>query len=580
MVEVTMIADRYRVISSIGQGGMADVYLAHDIILNRDVAIKILRSDLNKDPRAVIRFQREASAVSKLHHPNVVEVYDAGEYQNKKYMAMEYVKGKTLKQLISQRGPLSTMEAISIMKQLASAIEHAHSHDIIHRDIKPQNILLKDDGTVKITDFGIAKDSEQVQLTQTDSVLGSAHYIAPETTRGETPTNQIDIYALGIVFYELLVGKVPFNGENPVQIAMMHLQEEIPSVCEFNPMIPQSVENIIIKATAKNKINRYKTAKEMLDDLNVCLDEEHLNDEKIYFEKIESPNEKTVVFTNNQNFDEKKANINENEKNISEVVDKKSKSKNKVSKKMFKFLLMMILVLVLVFLTLCGIYYSGFIDGFHPAEYVKVPKIEGKTTDEARRILQHNNLELDEDIEKKVTDNDKIGTIIDQKPNDGEKIKEGTKIKIIVCSGNYYKVNDYRWKYIGDVENELEEHNVSIEKKYVYRSDVQAGVVVEQSGMKIGDKLDPNKKYTIKLTVASYPNFSMDNYTGMGVNNAKSELEKLGAHVQLKELDKEELSKKEKNKVKTGVVVKQSTPPGAFYEQKGDNIVILYYYKK
>ena len=246
-----MIAERYMIVSSLGEGGMADVYLAIDTILNREVAIKVLRGELSKDPVTLLRFQREANAVSKLNHPNVVDVYDVGEFEGRHYIVMEYVRGRTLKQLISQRGALHQEEAVNIMLQLTSAVQHAHENDIIHRDIKPQNVLVKDDGTVKITDFGIALAHDTVQLTQSDAVLGSAHYLAPETTRGETPSNQVDIYALGIVFYELLTGNVPFHGDNPVQIAMKHLREEIPSVRDFNPTLPQSVENIIIKATVK-----------------------------------------------------------------------------------------------------------------------------------------------------------------------------------------------------------------------------------------------------------------------------------------------------------------------------------------
>ena len=287
-----MIGERYMLVTSLGEGGMADVYLAVDTILNREVAIKVLRGELGKDPVALLRFQREANAVSKLNHPNVVDVYDVGECEGRHYIVMEYVRGRTLKQLISQRGALNCDEAVNIMMQLTSAVQHAHENHIIHRDIKPQNVLVKDDGTVKITDFGIALAHDAVQLTQSNAVLGSAHYLAPETTRGETPTNQVDIYALGIVFYELLTGSVPFNGDNPVQIAMKHLREEVPSVKEFNPTIPQSVENIIIKATVKNRSLRYQSANDMLIDLDDCLLPEKRNVAKLVFQE-ESQKSKT-----------------------------------------------------------------------------------------------------------------------------------------------------------------------------------------------------------------------------------------------------------------------------------------------
>ena len=213
------IANRYEILSLIGQGGMADVYKAKDTILNRIVAIKVLRDKLSQDAMALVRFQREASAASRLSHPNVVDIYDVGEYEGMHYIVMEFIRGRTLKELIAQRGALDVDEAIGIMKQLVSAINHAHEHKIIHRDIKPQNVLVKDDGTIKITDFGIAVANGSVQLTFNNTVMGSAHYLAPETTQGKEPNEQVDIYSLGIVFYELLTGKVPFTGKTPTEIA-------------------------------------------------------------------------------------------------------------------------------------------------------------------------------------------------------------------------------------------------------------------------------------------------------------------------------------------------------------------------
>ena len=257
---IDIVAKRYKIKAVIGQGGMADVYLAFDQILNREVAIKVLRDKLAEDPVTLVRFQREASAASKLSHPNVVDIYDVGESEGCHYIVMEYVRGRTLKQLISQRGALDYHEAIGIMHQLTSAIVTAHAHHIIHRDIKPQNVLVKDDGTVKITDFGIAIANDAVQLTYYNTVMGSAHYLAPETAQGKEPNGQIDIYSLGIVFYELLTGDVPFRGSTPTEIAIKHLREPMPYPRLFNPSIPQSVENIVLKATAKDVEERYERA--------------------------------------------------------------------------------------------------------------------------------------------------------------------------------------------------------------------------------------------------------------------------------------------------------------------------------
>ena len=281
----TYLQDRYEILGRIGSGGMSVVYKAKCHTLDRLVAIKVLKEEFASDENFVSKFKMEAQAAARLSHPNIVNVYDVVDEGNLHYIVMELIEGITLKSYIEKKGFLENKEAIGIAIQVAQGIAAAHEQHIIHRDIKPQNVLVKDDGTVKITDFGIALAHDTVQLTQSDAVLGSAHYLAPETTRGETPSNQVDIYALGIVFYELLTGNVPFHGDNPVQIAMKHLREEIPSVRDFNPTLPQSVENIIIKATVKNRKLRYQSAKDMLYDLHRCLLPEYAHVEKLVFEE-------------------------------------------------------------------------------------------------------------------------------------------------------------------------------------------------------------------------------------------------------------------------------------------------------
>ena len=274
------IGNRYKIVKLLGRGGMADVYLAFDMILKREVAVKIMKSDMADDDMALERFKREAGAVTKLSHPNIVDVYDVGDDGDRHYIVMEYVKGYTLKQLIKKRGPIPYKEAVWMMKQLAGALMEAHRNNVIHRDVKSQNVLIKDDGTIKLSDFGIALASGSIQITHKDSVLGSVHYLAPELSKGKQATMQSDIYSLGIVFYELLTGDVPFKADTPVQVALKHIKEEIPSVRAFDPEIPQSVENIIIKATAKNPNERYKNIALMLQDLKECLKKEHRHDAK------------------------------------------------------------------------------------------------------------------------------------------------------------------------------------------------------------------------------------------------------------------------------------------------------------
>ena len=289
------INDRYEIVKLIGEGGMANVYLAIDTILNRKVAIKVLRGDLAGDEKFIRRFQREAMSASNLSHPNIVEVYDVGEEDGNHYIVMEYIEGKTLKQLIQKRGALTVPEVIDIMTQLTDGIAHAHDAYIIHRDIKPQNILILDNGLVKITDFGIAVAINATQLTQTNSVMGSVHYLPPEQASGKGATIKSDIYSLGIVMYELLTGSVPFKGDNAVEIALKHMKEKIPSLRKQNPLIPQSIENIVLKATAKNPKNRYDNVREMHDDIVHALDPEKENEERYIYKYPESETEELPI---------------------------------------------------------------------------------------------------------------------------------------------------------------------------------------------------------------------------------------------------------------------------------------------
>ena len=277
------ISDRYQIIKTIGEGGMANVYLAYDTILDRDVAVKVLRGDLATDDTFVRRFQREALSASSLSHPNIVEVYDVGEDNGSYYIVMEYIKGKHLKQLLKQRGKLTLTEVVDIMLQVTDGMSVAHDNYIIHRDIKPQNIMILENGLIKITDFGIAMALNSTQLTQTNSVMGSVHYLPPEQASGKGATIQSDVYSMGILMYELLTGELPFRGDNAVEIALKQIKEPFPSVREKNNSIPQSIENIIYRATAKNTKNRYSDARELHDDLKTALTDERINEPLVKF---------------------------------------------------------------------------------------------------------------------------------------------------------------------------------------------------------------------------------------------------------------------------------------------------------
>ena len=295
IVKGSKINDRYQIIKTLGEGGMANVYLAHDTILDRNVAVKVLRGDLANDEKFVRRFQREALSASSLSHPNIVEMYDVGEDDGQYYIVMEYVDGMTLKQVLKKRGHLSVTEVVDIMLQVTDGMAHAHDAYIIHRDIKPQNIMILSNGMIKITDFGVATALNSTQLTQTNSVMGTVHYLPPEQANGKGSTIRSDIYSMGIMMYELLTGLVPYKGDNAVEIALKHLKEPLPSVRKFNSSIPQSIENVIIKATAKNPKNRYTDARAMHEDLKTALDESRQNEKRYVYPYPENDLEETKV---------------------------------------------------------------------------------------------------------------------------------------------------------------------------------------------------------------------------------------------------------------------------------------------
>lgn len=567
-----MIADRYMVVTSLGDGGMADVYLGIDTILNREVAIKILRGELANDPVTLLRFQREANAASKLTHPNVVEVYDVGESDGRHYIVMEYVRGRTLKQLIAQRGALHKEEAVEIMKQLVSAVQSAHENHIIHRDIKPQNVLVKDDGTVKITDFGIALAHDAVQLTQSDAVLGSAHYLAPETTRGEPATNQIDIYALGIVFYELLSGDVPFHGENPVQIAMKHLREEIPSIKDFNPTLPQSIENIIIKATAKNRSYRYKSAKAMLDDLSKCLLPEYADVDKLEF--VQENQDPTRVQEYNR----------EERKNTREVKESRPRDrgqeKEEKSNHRNKTIIGVLLLLIAIGISIAVLYFSGIIKGFSPVHMVEVPDVSGLTQDEAVKKLEKQGFKVNDEVKKTMSHDVAEGQVIKVSPSAGKEVEKGTLVTLTLSDGIYFILDDYSGKTREEVESIFSEAgvNITIIPTEVPTKDAVAGKILKQTMLEKGKEINPKKSYQIGFEIATHPRFNLSDMYGKPVDEVMAALKEQGASVIKSQMSTADLSDEELDEIEKGVVVKSNPEQGSYYVADGSTVITLYYY--
>ena len=522
-----IIAERYELLELIGQGGMADVYLAKDIILNRTIAIKILRTSLAKDPIYVTRFQREASAAAALSHKNIVEIYDVGEDEDKYYIVMEYVPGTTLKELILKRGALHYVEAIDIMKQVVGGIAKAHQLGIIHRDLKPQNILVTDSGVAKIADFGIASMQSLAQVTQTDVIMGSLHYLAPEIARGEKATVQSDIYALGIAFYELLRGEVPFNGESPVNIALKHMQDDLPSLLEFNPSIPQSVENIIIKATAKNLNDRYHNATEMLDDLNTCLD--RLNEEKLVFSYDNEP-EPTIVLDSREVFSgENTGNIASKEA-IKDDDAKEDKGIKKLINK-FKSLSIKAKVGIVAGIVLVVAVIAFFLYANIRPDTNLMPDLEGKTRKQAIALLKDYNVTISDDVTEKLSDEYDKGKILETDPKKGTTIKEGDVVKLTISKGKYIVIDDYIGMDEEKATKALEKLGLEVEIEEEVSSKSR-GTVIDQS-IDEGEKLDPTKKKELKITLTvSKGNYTIiGDYLGMDVEKAKEALAKLGFEV-------------------------------------------------
>ena len=448
------INDRYEIIKTIGEGGMANVYLANDTILDRKVAIKVLRGDLSNDEKFIRRFKREALSVSNLSHPNIVEVYDVGEEDGNYYIVMEYIEGKTLKQLLQKRGALTLNEVIDIMTQLTDGLAHAHEAYIIHRDIKPQNIMIEDNGLVKITDFGIAMALNSTQLTQTNSVMGSVHYLPPEQANGKGSTVKSDIYSLGILMYELLTGSVPFKGDTAVEIALKHMKEKIPSIRKQNPTIPQSVENIVLKATAKNPKNRYDNVRDMYKDLQTALQRD--NEKRLVYEYPENDLEETKV-------------IPQVTKEIKQVIDKPTAKeedtdddsvlKEKDEKNKLPIILAVVLLGTLI--VLAGVY---LLITSKDVKEVKVPNVVGLTTEEAIKKIKEKGLEYTTKSEESTTVEE--GKVIRTEPKAGSTRTKKSTITIVESSGKEYVVlEDYTGQNYYEIKGKLEAKGIKVEMK-------------------------------------------------------------------------------------------------------------------
>ena len=562
IVKGSKINDRYQIIKTLGEGGMANVYLAHDTILDRNVAVKVLRGDLANDEKFVRRFQREALSASSLSHPNIVEMYDVGEDDGQYYIVMEYVDGKTLKQILKSRGRLSITEVVDIMLQLTDGLAHAHDAYIIHRDIKPQNIMMLSNGMIKITDFGVATALNATQLTQTNSVMGTVHYLPPEQAQGKGSTIRSDIYSMGIMMYEVLTGLVPYKGDNAVEIALKHLKEPLPSVRKANPQIPQSIENVIMRATAKNPKNRYVDARQMHEDLKTALDESRKHEAKWVYKYPENPDEDET-----KKLDEELASLKKEEKKKKEEPVKKTKKvkeekeeifddddddEERKGKKALIFFVSIFTVLVLVTTIFAMVYF-----GQNETVNIMVPDVSGKDKINATNELVDAGFDVSTEYKYVASDEIEEGNVVKTSPEIGTKRKKGTTIILYISSGEAkYVMEDFTGQNYLEAKGKIEvgcECNVLVETKKVDEKSKAKEDTVLSTVPAAGESIKMGETITIVIPEVEYkyPDFK-SGYT----------MAKIEEFCKKHEL-KLEVRYQESSTVKAGTIIKQSRAAGS-----------------
>jgi eukaryotic-like serine/threonine-protein kinase len=516
------LGGRYEILERVGGGGMAIVYKGLDILLHRHVAVKILRQQYVHDEEFIQRFRREAQAAASLSHPNVVSIYDVGQEEDVHYIVMEYVEGHTLNSLIKERAPLQVEEAIHIAVQICDALDHAHHNQIIHRDIKPHNILIGRNGRVKVTDFGIARAVTSSTITQTGSVVGSVHYFSPEHAKGTPTGEQSDLYSLGIVMYQMLTGRLPFLGESPISVALKHLQEDVEEPRKVNPLIPQSVENIILRAMRKSTTERYRTAQDMMSDLEACLQPHRRNEPKVnFFDEDEMDEEKTRVIPalrpSQYAPQERAAAAEASEEEESEAPAEQGKKKRRWVKPLIWFIVLMAL--------LAGMWsLVGYVKGMLVVPEVEVPNVVGKPLTEAQAALIA--LKLVPDVSYEVNKEIAKDTVLRQSSTN-TKVKENSTVKLTVSKGpELEKLPNLVGQKLVEAKMALnalgikDDSRIKVEKKYM---DEPPDTVLVQNPA-AGTEVDPATA-TVVLTISQgRETFKMPNLVGLTEAEARNRI--------------------------------------------------------
>lgn len=561
MIQIGKIfAGRYRIVRQIGRGGMADVYLAKDLILDgEEVAVKVLRTNYQTDQIAVQRFQREARAMAELNHPNIVRISDIGEEDGQQYLAMEYVDGLDLKRYIKEKAPLSNEQAVRIMGQILLAMRLAHTRGIVHRDLKPQNVLLTGDGVVKVTDFGIAVAFAETSLTQTNSMLGSVHYLSPEQARGGKATFQSDIYAMGIILFELLTGRIPYDGDSAVTIALQHFQKPLPLIREENAAVPQALENVVLRATAKKLSERYKSVAEMYTDLASALSHERRNEARIRLDenKVDT---KTLPKLSQVTSDNRTQGMKENSKGKETPISKPKIQSDKTLKNRkglrtrYKVLLVAVCLLLAAFIV---ILYST------PAT-VTVPSVEGQTLEVAEEQIETAGLKVGNIIKETSTEVEE-GKVIRTNPGAQSKRKEGTTVDIVVAIEEAVTIPNVYGEDLALAQEKLQALGFQMKTEEMYSSKVSEGKVVK-TNPEWETSHEKGTVVTLYVSKGAEP-VTIPDLSGKTVNEATSSLKTLGLSVSSTTEDYSDT-------VPTGQVI-STNPVAQTSVSKGSSVVLV-----
>ncbi len=562
----TIISGRYAVLEKIGVGGMAVVYKAMDQKLNRYVTLKVLKEEHLENQEFINRFAVEAQAAARLSHPNIVNVYDVGNDGNVYYIVMEYIDGITLKELINKKAPFDNQEALSVAIQIASALEEAHKNNIVHRDIKPHNILVTRDGDIKVTDFGIARAA--TSTTVNVESMGSVHYFSPEQARGGFVDAKSDIYSLGIVLFEMVTGRLPFNGDTPVALAMKHLREPIPDVRRINPNVSESIYLIILKATQKSSSKRYQTVEDMNRDLKratkndtgdfVVFEEDDVTSQTIRVTgeelneiKKQSQNQKSYKdyddgYDEYENYDKRPT------KNNARSKTSLNKYEAEDRKKDMKVIIAAVGTAVALMIIISLITWLAWPSG----KKVIVPDFVGKTWEEALELAQNNNLYLaqDGDNAEEYSDDIPEGVILEQNVDAGKEVNEGDTILLKMSLGSdIIEVPNLVGKSIDDAESELKKLGLKWTEKREYNDEVEKEEIIRQDPEK-GEEVKKGEKITIYISKGKESeNATIPNVTGISKSEAQVALRNKGFEV---EVEYRESSRS------AGIVIEQSIEAG------------------